>query len=156
MKGQIVLYIVLVSALTGFGYASDQQATDLPGKGKEGLRQTQDGLICQEMRSGKMWQVQKKGEFSSLPEAEHYAADLQLGGYDDWRLPTKEELFNLSCMFFWKRNNDCLMNRKGEYWTVSQKHEASLGHWEIDFACGPEYHYIKAIQPKGFVRAVRP
>lgn len=156
MRGQMILYIVLASALIGSGYAPDQQAADLPGQEKEGLRQTQGGLICQEVKSGKMWQVDKKGGFSSLSEAERYAADLQLGGYNDWRLPTKEELFNLSHIFFWKRNNDCVMNRRGEYWTVSQKHEASLGHWEIDFACGPEYNYFKSIQPKGNVRAVRP
>jgi len=57
---------------------------------------------------------------------------------------------------FLEKNTDCAMNMRGDFWLVDDRGKTSPGHWEIDYACGPQYRYIKAIQPKGHVRAVRP
>lgn len=131
-------------------------AADSYGREENGQLRAQGTEICQEVQSGKMWQIDKKSKFTSAGEAERYAAALQLGGYGDWRLPTKDEMFNLAKIFFWKKNADCAMNMRGEFWLVDDRGTTAPGHWEIDYACGPRYRYFKAIQPKGYVRAIRP
>lgn len=110
--------------------------------------------VCLNVRSGRMWQIERGGKFSSLKEAEQYAVNLQLGGYDDWRLPTKTELFDLYYIFFWKNNGDCSMKRTGEYWAFG-KGRATLGHWETYLLCAPNHKYVKSLDTKGYVRAVR-
>ncbi len=156
MRGHVIICFFLAYVLIGSGCAPKQNEADLYGGGKDGLLRAKGKEICQEVKSGKMWQVEKEGIFSSLQEAEQYAANLKLGGYDDWRLPTKTELFNLFHMFFWKENNDCVMNRSGEFWSVSKDRESTLGQWEAYNLCGPEYRYVESIKTKGYVRAVRP
>ncbi len=39
-----------------------------------------------------MWEKETSEEWKYWDEAMEYAKNLRLGGYDDWRLPTKEEL----------------------------------------------------------------
>ena len=46
--------------------------------------------------------------------------------------------------------------RKGEFWAVSRDQESSLGHWEDDLLCGPEFNFVDSIKDDGFVRAIRP
>jgi hypothetical protein len=156
MRRHVIIYCVLAYVLIGFGCASDQNGPGSHGRGKDESLQAKGELICQDVKSGKMWQVEKKGVFSSPQEAEAYAADLILGGYDDWRLPTKAEMFNLFHVFVWKQNTYCVMNRSGEFWTVSENGKSSPGHWELNYSCGPEYKYVESIKTKGYVRAVRP
>lgn len=141
--------------LTGYGCAARQAAST--GTSSDVLLLAQEGgEICQEIRSGRMWQVAKGGAFSTLEEAQEYAANLRLGGYDGWRLPTTEESLNLMQIFFWKQNGDCSMNSIGDFWTVSSDGQASLGHWEDYLLCGPEFKYVKSLKQKGYVRTIRP
>ena len=112
--------------------------------------------ICQEGRTGKMWQIAKKGGINSPEEAKQYAASLSIGGYDDWRLPTKDELFGLYCIFFWEKNGKCTMNRAGNFWALSKEGTTLLGHWETYFLCAPEHKYVHSQGTRGSVRAVRP
>jgi len=109
---------------------------------------------CLDVKSGRMWQIERGGMFSSLQEAEQYAENLQLGGYDNWRLPTKTELFDLHYIFYWKKNGDCSMKRTKEYWALEEG-GATVGHWETYLLCAPNYKYVKSLGTKGYVRAVR-
>jgi len=79
-----------------------------------------------------------------------------LGGYDDWLLPTKSELFSLFYMHYWNNDGDCEMNHKGEFWVFSKGQEPALGQCEDYFLCGPEFKFVKSIKEYGFVRAIRP
>jgi len=45
--------------------------------------------------TGLMWQQVPSDDHMSYEEAQAYCEDLDLGGYDDWRLPTVKELFGL-------------------------------------------------------------
>jgi hypothetical protein len=45
--------------------------------------------------SGLMWSAKDNGQQVSFEEAEEYIHALQLAGYDDWRLPTLQELETL-------------------------------------------------------------
>ena len=46
--------------------------------------------------TGLEWQQVPLSETMSWADAEAYCESLELGGYDDWRMPTAKELFNLS------------------------------------------------------------
>ncbi|MDH3328865.1 MAG: DUF1566 domain-containing protein [Desulfobulbaceae bacterium] len=112
--------------------------------------------ICLDIRTGRMWQVERGGSFSSLQEAEQYAANMKIGGHNDWRLPTRAELYDLHDIFFWEKNGNCTMNTTGDFWTASEKGEKPLGHWETYYLCGPEFKYSESLGSDGYVRAVRP
>jgi len=138
------------------GCATTPSGSDPNVAAKGDLSLIQGEGMCQEYKSGKLWQVDKEGPFASKAEAEQYAADLKLGGHNDWRLPTTHELYNLFQMCYWKNNGDCIMDHRGEYWTVSEEKESVLGHWETYMVCSPEFKYVRAIKPNGYVRAIRP
>jgi len=155
-KRNLLHIIACIVLMLSSGCASRQDKADPVRSDADGELLVTGKGICQEVRSGKMWQASKSGLFSSLQEAERYAASLNLGGYNDWRLSTKEELFDLYYIFFWEKNGDCAMNRNGNFWAVSVDGSPSLGHWETYFLCNPEFRYIKSQGTRGYVRAVRP
>ena len=153
VEGGCARLVVCVFFLSMCGCATS------PGTGQRGVEaqlQVMGEEICQEVRSGTMWQVGKGGVFESPEEAVHYAANLNLAGYDDWRLPTREEMFGLYTIFYWEKNGSCAMNRKGNFWSLSEEGELLLGHWETYFLCAPEHKYVKSLATRGLVRAVRP
>ena len=156
MKRNIVLYFLLtyLFVLNGCVVQSNSSGSNDDAKGK--LFQIEGGLVCQELKTNKMWQFNKEGPFDSWEEADRYATELKLGGHDDWRLPTRSELFDLFYTHYWKNDGNCMMTHKSEFWVISKGRESSLGHWEDDFLCGPEFNFVEAIREYGFVRAIRP
>lgn len=156
MKSIFVFFLFLINALVmnGCAFQSDRSGSDVDKM--DGLFLVKGEKICREVSTNKMWQLIKEGPFSSLEEANRYTAELKLGGYDDWRLPTKSELFNLFYVHYWKNNRDCVMNNKGEFWAISKDQEPSLGHWEAYLLCGPEFKFVYSIKEYGFIRAIRP
>jgi len=115
------------------GCSPKQNSADGNQGARDGELYARDDLTCGESRSGKMWQREKGGMFSSRQDAEQYVANLQIGGFDDWRLPTREELFTLHNALYWKKNGDCVLDNHGEFWTASKDGEHSPGHWETYF-----------------------
>ena len=157
MNGNSALYVLIAITMILPGCAAQQVGTGSNDLIDSDLFLAEGGKLCHEMHTDKMWQFVKQGPFSSPQEAERYAAELRLGAYDDWRLPTKAELFDLFYSHYWNNDDSCVMNHKGEFWITSQNQEpASLGHWEDDLLCGPEFKFVEAIKQDGFVRAVRP
>ncbi len=122
--------------------AADAQIVDL-GNG-----------IVQEKISGRMWQKDKSKKFSTLDEAEQYVTNLTLGGYEDWRLPTIYELYDLHYLFDLHKSGDVQMDLKGNYWSGEKDGEGMAGSWEIGDQCEPSRKYYK--KKSGYVRAVRP
>ena len=147
---KMILFCLSVSTfILSYGCASQQKS----------MIQLKDQGICQEIKSGRMWQLDKGGKFSSLDEAEKYATSLHLGGYNDWRVPTRDEYFQLHTLFFSLgigTNNDCAMDFNGDFWSVPKGEEPTLGHWEAYFLCGTEIKYVESYGIEGYVRAVRP
>ena len=156
MKGIFAIYLFLAYALILNGCMTQQDAKGSRNERESGLFLAEDDMICHDVQTNKMWQFAKEGPFSSEEEAERYTAELTLGGYGDWRLPTKSELFNLFYIHYWKNDSNCVMNHIGEFWMVSKNQELSLGHWEDDLLCGPEFKFVESIKQDGFVRAIRP
>lgn len=156
MKDNLLFYSLIIGVLIGCGCTSKQNVTGPYSSGEIGLQLLKSNKYCREINSETMWQFKKEGKFSSLQEADRYVSNLELGGYDDWRLPSKRELYNLFYIFYRKKNNDCIMNVNGDFWITPNNQEATLGHWEVYHLCGPEYKFVESIKAKGYVRAIRP
>jgi len=110
---------------------------------------------CRQTNNGLIWQVDKSRQYSSWQEARRYAENLELGGCNDWRLPTKDELYMLHYISELQGDNDCKMKLSGNFWSFTAGQEATAGRWESYPLCGGnEFRYVKT--DKGFVRAVRP
>ena len=100
-----------------------------------------------------MWQTGRSGKFSSFDEAKEYVKNMKLGGHNDWRFPTKDELYTLCDLFEQKLAGDCFLKVKASYWSKNGKGEA--GEWHAYPLCGgSEFVYLKS--KTGRVRAVRP
>jgi len=111
--------------------------------------------ICQQTNNGLMWQIDKSPQYSTWQEASRYAENLDLGGFTDWRLPTKDELYMLHYISELRGDTDCMMKLSGSYWSEPPGQQAISGRWESYPLCGGnEFKYV--ITDQGFVRAVRP
>ncbi len=109
--------------------------------------------VCQQLPSRLMWQIKESPKFSTWQEAKDYADSLELGGFDDWRLPTREE-----CLFLAElleiTKGDCPITFSKAHW-VSKESRKNPGHWESYPLCGgSELRWVKG--KNGSVRAVRP
>ena len=90
-----------------------------------------DGQVFQEQRSGRMWQLEQSRRLSSPEQVEEYLQEMNgSGGYTDWRLPTKQELYELLVFFDLKDNGDVAAPKKGNYWYAGESGEAEVGAWE--------------------------
>lgn len=110
--------------------------------------------VCQDTQTGAMWQMERTRSIQSIEDARHSAADLKLGGHDDWRLPTIYELYNLNFLKDLHVGSNCDMQLDGNYWSDERDGEGMAGAWEISDQCDPSRKYSKAT--KGYVRAIRP
>ena len=111
--------------------------------------------ICQQTNNGLMWQVDKSQQYSTWQEARRYAEMLDLGGFTDWRLPTRDEIYMLHYTSELRGDTECMMKLAGSILSTALGQEANAGRWESYPLCGGnEYKYVKT--DKGFVRAVRP
>ncbi len=109
--------------------------------------------VCRQFPTGLMWQIEKSKVISNWHQANEYAKKLQLGGFDDWRLPTREECFALSHLLLMKKG-DCPIKIKKGKWVTDNKKGRS-GFWDDYLLCGgPELRWIKT--QDGSVYAVRP
>jgi hypothetical protein len=109
--------------------------------------------VCQQLPTGLMWQIEKSKMISDWQDADEYANKLQLGGFDDWRLPTRDECFKLSYLLLMKKG-DCSIKIKKGHWVTENK-KGKSGFWDDYPLCGgPELRWIKT--KEGSVRAVRP
>lgn len=72
------------------------------------------------------WQKEDDGIDRDYDDARRYAKELRLAGYDDWRLPRKEELMQLAELEY-KTLKQVFPNTKAEgYWAETSREEL---HW---------------------------
>jgi hypothetical protein len=118
------------------------------------VRLNQDGTMVDTVRN-LMWQQDHSDKkFTSGADAQAYADNLTLAGFDDWRLPTSQELWEL---YF---ANDFTMAGKlakevkmdGSYWTRDGD-TIQAGYLEVTDDPGINRYFRDS--NKGFVRAVR-
>ena len=110
--------------------------------------------IFQEVGSGRMWQTDRSKKLKTAGEVDAYLKELNTGKYNDWRLPTKQELFELFSIFDLKNNGEVKIRLEGNYWLIDKESEVQVGAWEIGDQCGPSLTYYP--KKAGYVKAVRP
>mgnify|MGYP000073463541 CR=1 FL=1 len=103
-----------------------------------------------------MWQKARGPLFTSWEEAEKYAKILRLGGYSDWRLPTREEFLELYFVFDFgnAKSKDHGITIEGNYWSADKNGLGFSGAWKDGDSCEISRNFQPAT--KGYVRAVRP
>ena len=107
-----------------------------------------------ELGTSRMWQIDRSKKMKTPAEVSQYLHTLNKGAYSDWRLPTKQELYQLNTIFDFKKNGAVKFKFEGKYWLVDPKGAVSVGAWEIGDQCGPERTFY--VGKKGYVRAIRP
>ncbi len=104
-----------------------------------------------------MWQRERGPYFNDPDEARNYAEHLELGGYSDWRLPTRGEMLDFYYAFdFGSAQASKLgINIEGYYWVMDEDGTINAGSWCDGEICEISRSY-RASPKGGFVRAVRP
>lgn len=102
----------------------------------------------------KLWQMQRSKRLKTQDEVQEYLAALNHGEFHDWRLPTRQELYDLFSIFDLKQGGDVKIRLEGNYWLSDEKDGTHVGAWEIGDQCGPSRSYFEG--KAGYVRAVRP
>jgi len=101
-----------------------------------------------------MWQLERSKRLRSEQKVQLYLEQLNAGRYNDWRLPTKSELYRFIEIFDWKKNGDVRTRVEGDHWLTVDSGTVVPGEWELDDMCGPERIFYK--KKSGYVRAIRP
>jgi len=115
----------------------------------------QDNGIVRDTRTGLMWQFEKSPhKFSDAAKAAAYAAQLELGGYDDWRLPTLAERWDLLQVFVFKNDGGLEFPKfKSKYWT--RETEKGTQPIKLDITCTCRGDQEVEFKNDGYVRTVR-
>jgi hypothetical protein len=91
---------------------------------------SKDGVII-DNKTGLQW-APDPGQSMTWDQAMQYAQNLRLGGFSDWRLPTRVELRELG-----KGGKDPAFKLNGD-WGWSSELRASSSAWAFDFSSGQE------------------
>ena len=117
------------------------------------LQPVSDGVVT-DVRTGKMWQLGKSPLFRGAEYAEEYAATLELGGYDDWRLPTHEEQLELYALYDHRKGENVDVKFRSKYWVVKDA-EVVVGSYDLEGVCA-DSERVFYFKTRGYVRAIRP
>ena len=91
---KIILRLITVF-LGFFIFTSISSAADSDNAAKNGDRFISNKTTVTDTRTGLMWAAGDNGADISLVDAQAYCENYTGGGYDDWRLPTQDELATL-------------------------------------------------------------
>jgi len=110
--------------------------------------------VFHDNRSQKDWQISRSGRIKDTKEVQLYLQKLNKSGDSGWRLPTKEELYNLFSVFDLKENGEVKIRLEGKYWLQGDADKMYVGAWEIGDQCEPSRSFFQG--NAGYVRAIRP
>ena len=113
------------------------------------------GLMVTDHRLQLMWAADESPKGLTHAKAEKYAADLRLGGFDDWRQPDRWELCSICDL---TRTDPCIdtsVFRSNGSWVWTRENYASVSGcaWNVNFFLG--YTDIDLPSYEARVRAVR-
>ncbi len=74
--------------------------------------------------------MDRSKKMRSPAEVQEYISDLNKGEYNDWRLPTKYELYDLFLLFALKENRELDIKLEMSYWLVGNNGKMIVGSWE--------------------------
>lgn len=103
---------------------------------------------------GLMWDKNDSDKEMTFAEAEEYCKNLRLGGFSDWRMPSREEL--LTIVDLTKYNpaiKDGFNTKSSSYWTSTPYAGCSGSDWVVSFGGGGVYYSSRS--SNYYVRPVR-
>ena len=100
--------------------------------------------------SGLIWQHEKSEKTGNFLNMENYVSSKEIEG---WRLPTKQELYELVEIFDLHQNGSIIMDLDGSYWLTDNSGIPVIGAWENGDQCGPSRSYYP--HKRGYIRLVR-
>lgn len=121
---------------------------------RESLLSFSGELYFENSRTAQMWTRIKSKKFNDIGDVHKYLLQLNEGDFNDWRLPTKQELYDLFTIFDLKNNGAVKISIEGKYWLMDEGGAMTVGVWEIGDGCGPERNFSAG--EKGYVMAIRP
>ena len=101
-----------------------------------------DDIIVRDSASGLMWQ-KTYAEDKGWNEALAYCETLEYAGYDDWRLPNKNELASLLNYDNYRPSSDFPDMPSITFISSSTYVEAPYYAWSVDFASGTIFNGVK-------------
>jgi len=160
--GQVVLYNnngEIVNELNPGDKLYGQDAIYLNGK-KMSFTKNGNGTVSDD-NTGLMWQEMPTSEGFDWQDAYDYCENLELGGYNDWRMPSAKELFSISDFsegwpyidlnYFSLVNNE-VIEKSEQYWTTNKYvGHTSKGQYNAAFGVNHATGHIKAypaLEPK--------
>lgn len=151
---RLFLFMLCISStLLLTSCTATRNAADGTASRKSMMLEDMGNGVCRQGPSRLMWQIKRSKRFSTWEEANEYVSSLQLGGFDDWRLPTKQETLFLSELLL-LNNGTCPISFTRAHW-MNDKDKGIAGYWEDYPLCGgSEFLWVDG--KEGSVRAVRP
>jgi len=110
--------------------------------------------VIQEPGSERMWTMDRSKKLRSPTQVAEYLSQLNKGEFNDWRLPTKWELYDLLQLFALKKIPPVKAKLEMSYWLTGENGKMRVGSWDAGDGCGIERKFYPG--KKGYVRAVRP
>jgi hypothetical protein len=174
----VVINVLLCLPATGFFLPDSGQTQCFSNKGKikiipcppPGDPAAQDGSYAinllsytingggtaLDLNTNLMWQREDDSIMRTWFEADNYCSEINLGGYTDWRLPSKRELIGIVNYgrFSPAIDRSSFPNTKNtHYWTLSKMTCSDGDPWSVDFTSG----YCNLLSPstRAFTRCVR-
>ena len=114
-----------------------------------------DGAMVTDAETGLIWSKENVGSRVDFEDAGKAVADLNLGGYADWRLPTREELESILDLGRYNPAIDPAFSCDSAwYWTRTPLASSSVCVWSVSFGYGSVLYLSRDVSG-AFVRAVR-
>jgi hypothetical protein len=116
------------------------------------------GAVTHDNATGLDWERWTSAETLPWWSAGDRCAALELGGFDDWRLPTYADFMDLAEFGrTWPFTRDEFFPGTGKlsFWTATRQANASNYVWVMDFGAGPRGEHIANLQRTRCVRGTR-
>lgn len=151
------IFIVLLLSLVPFVYVGCKKQISSPSYEKTYSINSSSKNIVKDKQTNLIWQDNDdaKSIKKDWGNARRYCAHLTLGGYDDWRLPSMEELRSIVDFSLYKPAiNISFKNVANDfYWSSTSNAGDSSKAWIVSFAYGYDGWCPKSYAY--FVRCVR-
>ena len=137
----ITLFILLLFLIAPVSFASAQ---------KQLLNELSKDTVLV-INSGLIWQQKRSDKIRNFMAMKNYVIDGEVEG--GWRLPTKQEFYELIEIFDLHQNGKINMDLDGSYWLTDDSGTPVTGAWESGDQCGPSRTYYP--HKHGYIRLVR-